>query len=161
MSKFVRLDRTRFLKGVVALLIGCALNYLGDQLLGVQVELTRGNGIQGFTPLWAVDVFVLPFFIGFLVASIFGFGGKWLSHFPPLIVRSISYYETLHHMDSIPHGASLAPIGFWVFMVVLSVEMCAAGGVMGEIMMKGTYGRSPRHKIYKESSRNKESDVEA
>lgn len=161
MIKPSRLDRTRFLKGVVALLIGCALNYFGDQLLGVQIELTRGNGIQGFTLLWAVDVFVLPFFVGLLVSAIFGFGGKWLSHFPPLIVRCISYYEFLHHMDSIPQGASLAPIGFWIFMVVLSVEMCAAGGVMGEIMMKGTYGRSPRHMIYKGSSRSNEGDIEA
>jgi hypothetical protein len=158
MSKFSRLDRTRFLKGVVALLIGCALNYFGDQLLDVHVELTRGNGIQGFTPLWAVDVFILPFFVGFLVASIFGIGGKWLSHFPPLIVRSISYYEFSHHMISIPEGASLAPIGFWVFITVLSVELCAAGGVVGEIMMTGTYGRSPRHK---NSSRYNEGDIEA
>jgi hypothetical protein len=161
MIKFSSLDKTRFLKGVVALLLGCALNYFGDWLLGVQIELTRGSGIQGFTPLWAVDVFVLPFFVGLLVSSIFGFGGKWLSHFPPLIVRSIAYYEYVHHMDSIPQGASLAPIGFWIFMVILSVEMSAAGGVMGEIMMKGTYGRSPRDKIYKASSRNNESDIEA
>jgi len=160
MFKLSRLDRTKFLKGVVALLLGCAMNYLGDQLLGVQIELTRG-GIQGFTPMWAVDVFVLPFFVGLLVAAIFGMGGKWLSHLPPLIVRSLSYYEFQHHMISIPQEASLAPIGFWIFFVILSVEMSAAGGVTGEIMMKGTYGRSPRHKIYKANAKHNEGDLEA
>ena len=159
MIKLSRLDQARFLKGVVALLIGCALNYLGDRLLGVQVELYRG--IQGFGGLWAVDVFVLPFFVGLLVAAIFGFGGKWLSYFPPLIVRSISYYGFLNHMDSIPQGATLAPIGWWGFFVILAIEASAFGGILGEIMMKGTYGRSPRHKIYKESSRKNEGDLEA
>ena len=159
MIKLSRLDRTRFLKGVVALFIGCALNYFGDRLLGAQVELYRG--IQGFGGLWAVDVFVLPFFVGLAVAAIFGFGGKWLSYFPPLIVRSISYYEFQHHMINIPEGATLAPIGWWGFFVILAIEASAFGGIMGEIMMKGTYGRSPRHKIYKESSQKNEDDIEA
>lgn len=159
MIKLPRLDKTRFLKGVVALLIGCALNYFGDQLLGAQVELYRG--IQGFGGLWAVDVFVLPFFVGLAVAAIFGFGGKWLSYLPPLIVRSISYYEFQHHMLSIPEGASLAPIGWWGFFVILAIEASAFGGIMGEIVMKGTYGRSPRHKVYKERQKNIEDDVEA
>lgn len=159
MIKFSRLDKTRFLKGVVALLLGCALNYFGDKLLGAEVELYRG--IQGFGMAWATDVFVLPFFVGFLVAAIFGMGGKWLSYFPPLIVRCFSYYEYVHHMSAIPEGATLAPIGWWGFFVILAIEASAFGGIMGEIMMKGTYGRSPRHKIYKEAPRNKEGDVEA
>jgi len=159
MIKFSSLDRTRFLKGVVALLMGCALNYIGDQLLGAQVELYRG--LQGFSPLWATDVFVLPFFVGLLVAAIFGMGGKWLSYLPPLIIRSASYYGFLNHISSIPQGTSLAPIGWWGFFVILAIESSAFGGIMGEIMMKGTYGRSPRHRIYKESSGKNESDQEA
>ena len=159
MSKSTRLDKTRFLKGVVALLMGCALNYFGDRLLGVQVELYRG--IQGFGGMWILDVFILPFFVGLLVSAILGRGGKWLSYFPPLIVRSISYYEFLYHINSIPQGASLAPIGWWGFFVILAIEASAFGGIMGEIMLKGTYGRSPRHKIYKETSRNNEGDIEA
>jgi len=157
--KFSRLDKTRFLKGVVALLLGCLLNYFGDQLLGAQVELYRG--IQGFGPLWAIDVFVLPFFVGLLVAAILGRGGKWLSYFPPLIIRSLSYYEYFYHINSIPYGATLAPIGWWGFFVILAIESSAFGGIMGEIMIKGTYGRSPQHKIYKESSRKTEGDIEA
>ena len=159
MIKIAYLDRTRFLKGAVALLLGCALNYFGDWLLGAQIELYRG--IQGFNPLWAIDVFVLPFFVGLLVAAIFGMGGKWLSYIPPLIVRSISYYEFFYHINSIPEGATLAPIGWWGFFVILAIEASAFGGIMGEIMMKGTYGRSPREKIYKDKPKNNESDVEA
>lgn len=158
MIKFSRLDKTRFLKGVVALLIGCALNYFGDRLLGAQVELYRG--IQGFGMSWAADVFVLPFFVGMLVAAIFGFGGKWLSYFPPLIVRSISYYGFASHLNSIPDGASLAPMGWWGFFVILAIEASAFGGIMGEIMMKGTYGRSP-NRIRTKISRDNESDLEA
>jgi hypothetical protein len=158
-KKLSQRDSTRFLKGGVALLIGCLLNYYGDRLLGVQLELYRG--IAGFGGLWAVDVFILPFFVGLAVAAIFGFGGKWLSYFPPLIVRSISYYQFQHYMITIPEGASLAPIGWWGFFVILAIEASAFGGIMGEIMMKGTYGRSPRHKLYKESTRKTEDDPEA
>ena len=159
MIKLSNMDKTRFFKGAVALLVGCLLNRFGDQLLGVQVELYRG--IQGFGGMWIVDVFVLPFFVGLLVSAILGRGGKWLSYFPPLIVRSISYFE-LAYITGVPHGASLAPIGWWGFFVILAVEASAFGGIMGEVMLKGTYGRSPRHKIYKErSSGNSESDQEA
>ena len=159
MNNFLPLDRTRYLKGFVALILGCMLNYFGDLLLGAQVELYRG--IEGFNPLWAVDVFVLPFFVGLLVAAILGNGGKWLSYFPPLIVRSISYCEFYYHIIAVPPNASLAPIGWWGFFVILAVESSAFGGIMGEIMMKGTYGRSPRDKIYKKISRNDESEQEA
>ena len=159
MNKLSGSDQTRFLKGAVALLLGCLLNYLGDMALGAQIELYRG--IQGFGPLWAVDVFVLPFFVGLLVAAIFGMGGKWLSYIPPLIIRSLSYYQFLYHINSMPQGATLAPIGWWGFFVILAVEASAFGGIMGEIMMKGTYGRSPRHRIYKENSRVNEGDLEA
>ena len=158
MKKSSKLDSTRFMRGGVALLMGCVLNYFGDQLLGVKVELYRG--IMGFGGLWAVDVFILPFIVGLTVAAIFGFGGKWLAYFPPLIVRSISYYEFMHHMAVIPEGASLAPIGWWGFFVILAIEASAFGGIMGEIVMKGTYGRSPRHKVYKKSSQNVEDDLE-
>jgi hypothetical protein len=32
---------------------------------------------------------------------------------------------------------------------------------MGEIMMKGTYGRSPKENVYKEKNKKSESDIEA
>jgi hypothetical protein len=152
-------DRTRYLKGLVALLLGCALNYFGDQILGAQIELYRG--ITGFGGLWAADVFVLPFFVGLLVSAIFGMGGKWLSYIPPLIIRGVSYYGFLDNIATIPQGASLAPIGWWGFFVILAIEASAFGGIMGEIMMKGTYGRSPKENVYKEKNKKSESDIEA
>ena len=158
MNKLVGMKKSRFAKGVIVLFIGCVLNFLGDRLLGVQLELYRG--IQGFGGLWIVDVFVLPFFVGLLMSVFFGFGGKWLSYFPPLIVRSISYFQ-FAYLTTVPQGASLAPIGWWGFFVILVVEASAFGGIMGEIMMKGTYGRSPRHKVYKQASSNSESDIQA
>ena len=141
--------RARFIKGVVAILAGCAVNYLGDRLLGIKIELF--HGIQTFSFLWILDMFALPFFVGMLVAVIFGLGGKWLCYFPPLIVRALSYYE-IAHMTGVPPGEALMPLGWWGFFVILVVEASAFGGVMGEIWVKGTYGRSPRQMIYKESS---------
>ena len=155
MIRLPAIDRARFFKGVIALLMACVLNHFGDRLLGVQVELYRG--IKGFGGLWMVDVFVLPFFVGLLVTAIYGKGGKWLSYFPPLIVRSISYYE-FAYITGVPHGASLAPIGWWGFFVILAIEASAFGGIMGEVMIKSIYGRSPRHKIYKERLAENESE---
>jgi hypothetical protein len=158
MSKFGGIDKTRFLKGIVALIMGCVLYYLGDRLLGAQLELWRG--LKTFSMAWAADVFVLPFFIGLMVSAIFGFGGKWLSMFPPLIVRLISYYQILY-LTGVPEGATLLPMGFWVFIVILTVEASQMGGILGEVLMKGTYGRSPRHKIYKDKTSASQSDQEA
>ena len=148
----------RFYKGLAAVFVGVALNYFGDRLLDVHVELYRG--IQGFGGMWIIDMFLLPFIVGFVVALIFGFGGKWLSYFPPLIVRLISYYE-ISNISGVPQGASLVPMGWWVFFVILAVESSAFGGIIGEVIIKGNYGRSPRHKVYKEKSSNNGSDLEA
>jgi len=132
----------------MAILVGCAINYFGDRLLGIKIELFYG--IQTFNFLWILDMFALPFVVGVVVAVIFGLGGKWLCYFPPLIVRALSYYEISH--GSIPHGMSLLPMGWWGFFVILVIEASAFGGVMGEIWVKGTYGRRPRQMVYKESS---------
>lgn len=144
-----------FYKGLLALFVGCVLNYVGDRLLGVQIELYRG--IQGFGGLWVVDMFLLPFVVGFVVALISGVGGKWLSYFPPLIVRAIAYYQIVH-LSSVPTGTSIIPIGWWGFYVILVVEASAFGGILGEIIVKKNYGRSPRHMIYKDSSSKGERD---
>ena len=131
----------------MAILVGCAINYFGDRLLGIKIELF--HGIQTFSFLWILDMFALPFVVGVVVAVIFGLGGKWLCYFPPLIVRAFSYYEILH--GGVPHGMSLLPMGWWGFFVILVIEASAFGGVMGEIWVKGTYGRRPRQMVYKES----------
>lgn len=149
MIKPIRINTAKFARGLFALLIACLLNRWGDQALGVTVELYRG--IQGFDGLWLVDVFLLPFAIGFLVTMIYGVGGRWLSYFPPLIVRAISYYE-IAFITGAPDGTSLVPIGWWGFFVILAIESSAFGGIIGEVVIKSIYGRSPRHKVYKDHS---------
>ncbi len=156
MSKLPPLTRARFFSGVVAVIMGCALNYFGDRLLGVKIELFRG--ILDFNGLWVIDMLVLPFFVGVLVAVIFGLGGKWLCYFPPLIVKSISYVESIY-LNTVPDDASLIPFGLWGLLVTVVMTAAAFGGVMGEIMVKGTYGRSPRDLLYKQRSNNRESDI--
>lgn len=151
-------SKSMLAKGLVVLLIGSAANYFGDRLLGVKIELF--SGIQTFSVLWVVDMFVLPFCVGLLVAMMFGLGGKWLCYFPPIIVRAVSYFE-IAHAGSVPEGTSLIPLGWWGFFVILVIEAAAFGGIMGEIMVKGTYGRSPRHKIYKQQRGDKENHPES
>jgi hypothetical protein len=137
----------RYWKGLAALLVGVAVNHLGERLLGVRIELFRG--ILGFDFAWFMAMFILPFFVGVIVALLFGLGGKWLCYFPPLIVRVLSYLQIVY-VTGVPEGTSLLPLGWWGFFVIVVMEAAAIGGVMGEIMVKGTYGRSPRHLVYKD-----------
>lgn len=156
MSKLSPLTRARFFNGVVAVIVGCALNYFGDRLLGVKIELFRG--ILDFNGLWVIDMLVLPFFVGVLVAVIFGLGGKWLCYFPPLIVKSIGYLESAY-VNTVPEDTSLMPFGMWALFVTVVMTAAAFGGVMGEIMVKGTYGRSSRDILYKQRASNREGNI--
>ena len=130
---------SRYAKGVAALLIGCALNHLGDRVLGVKVELYYG--LSTFSFGWIVDVFFVPFVVGIVVAWVFGFGARWLSYFPPLIVRVISY-AGIYYLSSVPEGTTLLRPGFWGFIVILAMESSAIGGIIGEVMIKNVYGRT-------------------
>jgi hypothetical protein len=140
----------------MALLIGCLINYFGDRLLGVQMELFLG--LSTFSMMWILDVFALPFLVGLAVGVIFGMGGKWLSYFPPLIVRGISYYQLAHTTAPLPPDSSLINLGWWGFFVILAMEAAAFGGIMGEIVIKGTYGRSAPGTVYKSSAAEEEGD---
>ena len=77
--------RSRYARGVSAVLIGMALNALGDALLGVRIE--QYSGISTFTIWWMLDVFLVPFIVGLAVARLFGRGSKWLACLPPILVR--------------------------------------------------------------------------
>ncbi len=138
------MKRERLIKGLAALLIGCALNYAGDRLLGVRIELWYG--LDTFSFAWVLDMFAVPFAVGLATAAIFGMGGKWLCYFPPLIVRALSYYAL-----SNPHHPDLLVMGYWGFFVILTMEAAAFGGIMGEIAVRGTYGRSAPGTVYKKS----------
>lgn len=133
---------------LVAIGVGAAIVYFGDRLLGVELELFRG--VSTFTPLWVLDLFFVPFVAGIVVAGIYGLGGKIVAHFAPLVVRIPSYYQ----LDSLPvtalpDHAVLLPISYWLLVVVVSVEFAAFGGVVGEILVKKVYGRSPRALLHK------------
>jgi hypothetical protein len=125
--------------GLLAILSGAAIVYLGDRLLEIRLEYYFG--IATFSPAWAVDVFCVTFIAGFVVSLIYGLGGKMLAHFSPIIVRIFSYYQ-VHHGFVPPKGYSILPIGFWLLIVVLSAEFSAFGGVIGEVVVKRTYGRT-------------------
>jgi hypothetical protein len=131
----------RYLRGLVALLVGISLNHFGDRLLGVKIELF--SGLSTFSFAWILDVFFVPFLVGLVVAWIFGWGAKWLSYFPPLIVRCLSYAEILY-VSGTPHGSTLNPLGWWGFYVILAMEAAGIGGIIGELMIKNIYGRSKK-----------------
>ena len=132
----------RYLRGMVALMIGMSLNHFGDRLLGVKIELF--SGLSTFSFAWILDVFFVPFLVGMIVSWIFGMGGKWLCYFPPLIVRSLSYAEILY-VSGTPHGSNLNPMGWWGLYVILAMESAGIGGIIGEVMIKNVYGRSNKN----------------
>lgn len=150
------MKQERIIKGLAALLIGCAVNYFGDRILNEQIELFYG--LQTFSFAWILDMFALPFIVGLVVAAIFGMGGKWLCYFPPLIVRAINYALLAHSITPLPPDSTLIPLGWWGLFVILAMEAAAFGGITGEIVIRGTYGRSAPEAIYKKSSDDGEGD---
>lgn len=127
----------------IAMTVGCAVNYFGDWLIGIRIELFWG--LQTFNFLWFFQLFILPVFAGIAVSMVYGLGGKWIAILPPLIVRYAAYYET-QHVIGIPNGADLMPLGWWGFFVILAMETCMIGGVIGELANKRIYGwKKPRH----------------
>lgn len=133
--------KQRYLRGMVALMIGMSVNHFGDRLLGVKIELF--SGLSTFSFAWILDVFFVPFLVGLTVSWIYGMGGKWLCYFPPLIVRSLSYAEILY-VSGTPHGSNLNPMGWWGLYVILAMESAGIGGIIGEVMIKNVYGRSKK-----------------
>lgn len=135
----------RLSRGAAAVLLGLAFNHFADRILGVQIEAFSG-GIGYFSPSWVLDLFLVPFITGVLVSLVYGFGGKWLAYLPSLIVRSFSYFAISSHLIGMAPGSTLMPFGWWGFYLILAVEAAAVGGVIGEVVIKRTYGRSAPHK---------------
>jgi hypothetical protein len=142
----VKKQTRRFITGTVALIAGSLVVYAGDRLTGVQIELWWG--LSTFNFLWMIAMFIVPLISGIVVAVIFGLGGKWLCYFPPLIVRCIEYFR-FAFFSEVPEGAVLLVFPYWILFVILVVEAAAFGGVIGEIMVKRTYGRLPRELVYR------------
>lgn len=144
----------RLYRGAGALILASVFNHFADRILGIKIEAFSGNVLQYFSPLWVLDMFLVPFLAGVLVSAIYGFGGKWLSYFPPLFVRALSYIE-IAHITGVPPGDVLIPLGWWGFFVILTIESSALGGVIGEVMIKRTYGRTaPQKAVPKQAGPN-------
>ncbi len=137
-------------RGTGAVILASVFNHFCDRLLGVTIEAFTG-GIGYFSPFWVVDLFLVPFLAGMIVSLIYGFGGKWLSYIPALIVRCISYFGILYHVIPLAPGSSLMPMGWWGFYVILALEAAAIGGVIGEVVIKRTYGRAAGKKAVEQA----------
>ena len=131
--------KARIWLGTLAIMVGCLVEYMGNKLLGVRIEVYYG--LETFNFVWFLQLFILPLIVGIVVSYIFGFGGKWLAHFPPLIVLTLQYFEAVY-LIGVPDNAFLMPMAWWGFFVILAIECCAAGGVIGEIWFKAYYKES-------------------
>jgi hypothetical protein len=131
----------RIWTAALAIMVGCLVNYVGDKLLGIRIELFWG--LQTFNFVWFLQLFILPILVGMSVSFVYGLGGKWLCYIPPLVVRFIAYYET-QYIIGVPDGASLMPMAWWGFFVIIAIECAVIGGVAGEILIKRIYGRTSK-----------------
>ena len=67
----------RLYRGAAALILASVFNHFADRILGIKIEAFPGNVLEYFSPLWVLDLFLVPFLAGVLVSAIYGFGGKW------------------------------------------------------------------------------------
>ena len=116
--------RIRWFSFWLAIFVGCLVNFLGDWVLGVRIELFWG--LDTFNFFWFLQLFILPVLVGISVSYVYGLGGKWISIFPPLIVRFAAYYQTVEY-SGVPEGAVLIPLGWWGFFVILAMEASMIG----------------------------------
>ncbi len=133
----------RMVKGAVAALAGMALNFAGDWLLGAKIEVFRG--IETFTFPWMLDVFLVPFLVGLLVAKIFGRHAKWLAIVPPMLVRFLSYLY-LYFSDPSKDFFYNFHLHYWGLCVILVVESANIGAIIGEVLV-GVYGRGKMRRV--------------
>jgi len=124
------------LRGATAFAVGGGLLQTGYDLLGVHLEYFAG--INSFSLNWIVAMFPLPVLTGVVIGMIYGYGGKYLAHFPPLAVLLISYAQSLH--NPVPAGEHILPWGIWAMFIILQMEFCAVGGFIGELIMRRRTG---------------------
>jgi hypothetical protein len=133
----------------IAIISGAIVVYIGLRLLNVRMDVFYG--ISTFNPVWITALFVVPFIAGIVVSVVYGLGGKILAHFSPLLVIVPDYL--LLDQYSLPEGVTILPLGYWILLVIVAVEFASLGGFVGEIMIKKTYGRRPKHLIHKRYQR--------
>ncbi len=142
----------RFLAGMG---IGVLMLQTGLQLLEVRIEWFQG--IEKYNWHWMLAMSLLPFVSGVVVGAVYGFGGKYLAHFPPAVALGWNYYESMYHM--LPQGVQLLPWPFWAFSVILMMEFCAVGGVAGELIARRYYGWDPKKRGQTSSEKPSSTDV--
>ena len=55
------MTKKRFFAGTFAIMVGCLVNYVGDRLLGVRLEMVpHDNPLAIFNALWAIQIFIIP-----------------------------------------------------------------------------------------------------
>ncbi|MFZ5592688.1 MAG: hypothetical protein ACOY4D_00175 [Pseudomonadota bacterium] len=134
---------------VLAIGVGVATNVALEYWMGVDLHFF--SGMDSFTYEWAFTLFIIPFIAGFPVALIYGFGGKLLALFVPLIVQGYKYLLVVYGVAPVPEGSIVLPFIYWVLVVVVAMEFAGGGGWVGEILVKKTYGRTPKHLLYKKA----------
>ena len=144
--------------GSLAIAVGIVINVLGDRWTGVRLEFF--GGIQSFDYDWAITLFLVPFVAGIPVALLYGFGGKLLAMFVPLILGGYNYLQVYSGNVPVPDGYILLPFIYWVLVVVVAMEFCAVGGLVGEVIIKRTYGRSPKNQEHLIHTRRRDHEDE-
>jgi len=126
----------KWMRFAFAFPVGCLVMQTGLSLLGVRVEWFFG--IETFSLAWVFSMSILPFITGITVGVIYGFGGKYLAHFPPALVLGYAYYESMTHV--LPEGVHVLPWELFGFYAILLMEFSAFGGVIGEIFIRRYIG---------------------
>ncbi|MBL1432237.1 MAG: hypothetical protein COB94_002165 [Gammaproteobacteria bacterium] len=121
--------------------------YALNQLFGVRLELFS-DLTSYFHPTLFIGLVFTPFIAGVIVSLIYGLGGKVLCYFPALMVYLFQYLGTFAGYTPVPDDVRLLPIGYMGFIIIVAIEAAAVGGILGELWVKKTYGRMPRHIAY-------------
>ena len=131
-------------QGIIAVMAGMLLIFFGDWITGVNIETFRG--ISTFTFSWMLDVFMVPFVAGFVVARIYRKrGGRYLACLPPLLVRCLTYLfmflYVYHDGKDFYYHLNLY---YWGPCVILVVEASNFGAIIGEVLAGAYRGRAIR-----------------
>ncbi len=133
MSRVMVPRKTDWGRLLVAMAVGCAMIHFGGVLLDVRLEYYYG--LDTFNWFWGFQLYLVPFITGVVIGLIYGYGAKWIAHFPPLIVLTLCILETMY-LRGLPEDTLMTPLGWWGFFVILAMEFCAFGGVIGELYNK-------------------------
>lgn len=145
MIKFSKIRPIDIAWMLLALAVATVIIYAGERLLNVHLGVFFG--IQTFNLFWVTTLIVVPLVAGLTVSFIYGLGGKMLAHFAPIPIQIYQYMQL--DSQALPDGVTVLPIGYWMLLLIVCVEAAGVGGFIGEVIIKKTYGRRPKHLIHK------------